>query len=105
MQQIPKTPRLPRATTSQLSVQALAAYDAALNTSLFRILVDIAQRLNTALMKDGSEGLTAYTVTTLPDATTAEGAIIYVSNETGGKTIAFSDGTNWRRVQDRAVVA
>jgi len=31
--------------------------------------------------------------------------VIYVSNETGGATLAFSDGTNWRRVQDRAVVS
>lgn len=32
-------------------------------------------------------------------------AVVYVSNETGGATIAFSDGTNWRRAQDRAVVS
>lgn len=33
------------------------------------------------------------------------GGIIYVSDETGGATLAFSDGTNWRRVQDRAIVS
>jgi hypothetical protein len=48
--------------------------------------------------------LTSYTVGTLPAATTA-GRMIYVSNETGGATPAFSDGTNWRRVADRAIVA
>ena len=47
----------------------------------------------------------SYTVATLPDATEFEAHTIYVSDETGGATIAFSDGTNWRRVQDRAVVS
>lgn len=28
-----------------------------------------------------------------------------VSNETGGTTLVFWDGTNWRRVQDRAIAA
>ncbi len=47
--------------------------------------------------------LPAYTVTTLPAATAA--GFIYVSNEAGGATLAFADGTNWRRVQDRAIVS
>jgi hypothetical protein len=46
-----------------------------------------------------------YTVATVPSAVTYPRALIYVSNETGGATIAFSDGTNWRRVQDRAIIA
>lgn len=46
-----------------------------------------------------------YTVSTLPAAATYPRGIIYVSNETGGATLAFSDGSNWRRVQDRAVVS
>ncbi len=46
-----------------------------------------------------------YTVSTLPTAATYPRGIIYVSNEAGGATLAFSDGTNWRRVQDRAVVS
>ena len=48
--------------------------------------------------------LPTYTVTTLPSASTPA-QLIYVSNESGGATIAFSDGTNWRRVQDRAIVS
>jgi hypothetical protein len=48
--------------------------------------------------------LISYTVATLPSATNV-GQIIYVSDETGGAVIAFSDGTNWRRVTDRAIVA
>jgi hypothetical protein len=53
----------------------------------------------TTQIKPGS-----YTVATLPTATGA-GAIIYVSDEAGGATIAFSDNTNWRRVSDRAIVS
>lgn len=47
----------------------------------------------------------SYTVALLPSAATYPRAVVYVSNEAGGATIAFSDGTNWRRVQDRAVVS
>jgi hypothetical protein len=47
---------------------------------------------------------TSYLVSALPSAATA-GGLIYVSDETGGATMAFSDGTNWRRVQDRAIVS
>jgi hypothetical protein len=49
-------------------------------------------------------GLKSYTVATLPAATTA-GRVIYVSDETGGGVIAFSDGANWRRVTDRNIVS
>jgi hypothetical protein len=42
----------------------------------------------------------------LPSASAAgAGADIFVSDEAGGAVIAFSDGTNWRRVTDRAVVS
>jgi len=47
---------------------------------------------------------TSYTVATLPSAATA-GAIIYVTDETGGATHASADGTNWRRMSDRTIVA
>lgn len=46
----------------------------------------------------------SYTVSTLPAVGTA-GGLIYVSNESGGAVLAFSDGTNWRRVTDRAIVS
>ena len=50
--------------------------------------------------------LEAYTVAGLPAAASGnEAGLVYVTNESGGKTLAFSDGTNWRRVQDRAVVS
>ncbi len=48
----------------------------------------------------------SYTVAGLPSASTAgAGAAIYVSDETGGAVLAFSDGTNWRRCTDRAIVS
>lgn len=50
----------------------------------------------------------SYTVAgagTLGAATAGAGAIIYVTDETGGAVLAFSDGTDWRRVTDRAVIA
>lgn len=49
--------------------------------------------------------LPSYTVSTLPSAATNVRCTIYVSNESGGATPAFSDGTNWRRFSDRAVVS
>jgi Protein of unknown function (DUF2793) len=42
----------------------------------------------------------------LPSASTmGAGSMIHVTDEAGGAVIAFSDGTAWRRVTDRAVVA
>jgi hypothetical protein len=46
-----------------------------------------------------------YTVSGVPDASAYIGHMVYVSNETGGPVMAFSDGTNWRRVTDRAVIS
>jgi hypothetical protein len=47
----------------------------------------------------------SYTVATVPAAATYARGVIYVSDETGGATMAFSDGTNWRRFSDRAIVS
>lgn len=49
--------------------------------------------------------LKSYAVANVPAAAEWEGSIIYVSDETGGATVAFSDGTDWRRLQDRAVIS
>lgn len=46
----------------------------------------------------------SFTVATLP-AVGSAGGNIYVSDESGGAQPAFSDGTNWRRYTDRAVVS
>ena len=49
-------------------------------------------------------GLPSYAVAGLPSAATA-GQLVYISDETGGAVVAFSDGTDWRRVTDRAIAA
>jgi hypothetical protein len=49
-------------------------------------------------------GLPTYTVATAPSAALYPRGIIYVSDETGGATPAFSDGTDWRRTTDRQVI-
>lgn len=62
----------------------------------------------TALKVANSSGilfLQSYTVATLPNAATNALGMIHVSNESGGAVMAFSDGTNWRRVTDRAIVS
>jgi hypothetical protein len=74
----------------------------------------LAVRASASLPKDGSEGMTgplkmmSFTVAQLTGDFAASlwtGATVHVSNETGGAVLAFSDGTNWRRVTDRAVVS
>lgn len=48
----------------------------------------------------------SFTVGTAPSASSSgAGTMIYVSNESGGAVPAFSDGTNWRRVTDRAIIS
>lgn len=55
---------------------------------------------------NGVPKLPSFTVSGLPAASTAgAGALAFVTDETGGAVLAFSEGTNWRRVTDRAVVA
>lgn len=50
--------------------------------------------------------LPSYTVAGVPDAAqSGAGAMIYVTDETGGAVPAFSDGTNWLRVTDRMVIS
>ncbi len=58
------------------------------------------------LMNNAVVRLASYTVAGVPSASTSgAGAQIYVSNESGGAVPAFSDGTSWRRVTDRAVIS
>lgn len=58
-----------------------------------------------ALLGGSPLPLVSYTVANAPAAASFTGHLIYVSDETGGATIAFSDGTNWRRVQDRVIIS
>jgi hypothetical protein len=57
------------------------------------------------LSVDGAIRPKSYTITNLPSATTqGVGALIHVSNDASGPTMAYSDGSVWRRIYDRTAV-
>ena len=49
--------------------------------------------------------LVSYEVAGLPDATTNAFTFIHVSDESGGPTLAYSDGSDWLRVKDDVIVS
>lgn len=54
----------------------------------------------------GPINLARFTVATVPAAASFLGAIIYVSNgAAGAPVVAFSNGTNWLRVDTLAAIA
>ena len=57
------------------------------------------------LPMDAPLRLQSFAKADLPDDPLHTGGLVYITNEAGGPTIAFYDGTDWRRVQDRAVVS
>ncbi len=71
-------------------------------TELFQLyLDDIERKLNVPI-------LSSFTVSELQNTILASSrlnGIVMVSNETGGQQPAFSDGTNWRRFTDRAIIS
>ena len=66
-------------------------------------LDDLQQLLNDNLLGD-QVTLPSHTVATLPTAMNVSG-LIFVSDESGGAVPAFSDGINFRRMTDRAIVS
>lgn len=48
--------------------------------------------------------LPSYAKSSLP-TTSPAGMMIFVTDDTGGAVPAFSDGSNWRRVTDRAIIS
>lgn len=88
------------ATADQTAAEILAAWESESG-------IDDAD----VIQRDGSIPFTgpvivpSYTVVGVPTASSWAQGIIYVSDETGGAVLAFSDGTNWRRVTDRAVIS
>ena len=93
------------ATNFDGSTASSASYAIIRLSPAWSLASDLATRLGDLLDSiDNDFQLASYQVATLPSASPA-GRIVYVSDETGGATVAFSDGTNWRRVQDRAVVS
>lgn len=55
---------------------------------------------------DGAVRIGQFSVASLPSANTSgSGAIAYITNASGGATMAYSDGANWRRIKDDAVAS
>jgi hypothetical protein len=70
-------------------------------TANFRILTRQGDQLVFAPLKAES-----FAVADVPDAADfGAGTIIYVTDEAGGPTLAASDGTDWLRTSDNAVIS
>lgn len=93
------------------SFEAIGSYLTQLVNTLSSEFRDHALRLNKAIVNDGTEVpiapvmLKSYVKTALPDALAFMDGLIIVSNDVGGLTLAFSDGTNWRRTADRNIIS
>lgn len=81
----------------------LSAEDLGLITDLVATSYDLGTVTTGGLVWPEQFKLPEFTVGTMPTPSPA-GLMIYVSNATGGSIPAFSDGSNWRRVDDRNVV-
>lgn len=60
---------------------------------------------NGSIQVDGPVVMRSYAKASLPAAGSFTGGMIYVTDDAGGATPAFSDGSSWRRVADRIVIA
>jgi hypothetical protein len=85
------------ATADQTPAEILAGWESASSLND----VDLFLRTGTRAMTSVAV-LASYPMSSLPTPTA--GGIIYISNESGGATLAFADGVNWLRVSDRAIV-
>jgi hypothetical protein len=69
-------------------------------------LSDLGAILKEQVQPAGPTQLARFTVATVPSAAANTGAIIYVSNGAAGSpVVAFSDGTNWKRVDTLANIS
>lgn len=81
-------------------------------------LGDAREVLQEAITALASEAQRRFQPAQLPAATVAQlegadprwraggpGRVVYCTNDVGGATLAFSDGVNWRRATDRAIVS
>jgi hypothetical protein len=66
--------------------------------------IDLGSLVQAGLLQPDQVVFPIFTVETVPLALPA-GQMIFVSDESGGAVIAFSDGQNWRRVTDRIVIS
>ena len=98
------------AKVTSLSFGSLTDYDvitaSATVTSDFGTVANTGNTFNDHgfIFRDsGLPQLPSYTVSTLPS--TVAGDLALCTDETGGSTVVFFDGTNWRRMADRAVAS
>ena len=80
------------------TVGQVVVQDGRLTPQLQSLLESIDLTLNTGK-------LNSYTVVNLPAASKFIDCLVVVTDEAGGRTTALSDGTNWRRSQDRVIVS
>lgn len=74
--------------------------------SVIQVLTPKLQNLENSKFSLGQiPKVAAYTVATVPSAATHFNSVIIVTDEAGGRTLATSDGTNWKRVSDGATVS
>lgn len=100
-------------TVSGAEVPAALVFGAGRTTASERMRITSAGRVgigtttpSCALQIAGPARVASVAKASLPSASdTGAGAILHVPDEAGGAVLAFSDGTDWRRVTDRAVVS
>lgn len=108
-----KLPQVPTLTSPKglTDLRGVDFYLRAQFSDLIRLLSEITFKLNGTLSLTGEDTmlgpvtLASFTVATVPAAASYTGGMIFVTNEAGGAVPAFSDGTNWRRVTDRAIIS
>ena len=91
------------------SIVNIASYLLNLYQSLVGILRDYATTINSLVGEQTiptiPELLISFPKASLPSASANKNALIVVSDDVGGLTPAFSDGTNWRRTADRNIIS
>lgn len=108
-----ESPQLPVLLPPPDSITKTNAFLRTFALALFNVLRTHALRLNSIVSGDGSE---SYRVPLRGAETTVAGLAAFpadiwvgswinVTDEAGGYVPAFSDGADWRRVTDRAVVS
>ena len=79
--------------------------DLGLITDAATVEYDLGSIVTSGVIQPDSLILPTKTVAQLANLSASPAAqFVYCSNESGGAVPAFSDGTNWRRVTDRAIV-
>ena len=68
----------------------------------FIFLISGCSKIN---IEDNNINVLEYNISSVPNASENKGLLILVSNEINGSVIAFSDGTEWRRVTDREIIS